>query len=106
MKTMTIEEHLKLTQIRLQRVEEDLRVEYHTAVELREKLDDALKENESLKIALGLAEARAERLEEALAELLPWASNWLPDEAKDRGARKAMKQARAILAAPTEGGER
>lgn len=34
----------------------------------------------------------------AARELLPWAENWLPDEAKDQGAREAYVDLREALA--------
>jgi len=42
-------------------------------------------------------ESRITELEAALLDLLPWAENWLPDEAKDQGARESYKAARAVL---------
>ena len=43
------------------------------------------------------ARAEVERLRGALHSLLPWAENWLPDEAKDQGARAAISASRAAL---------
>ena len=58
------------------------------------------------RVAAFIAAARAalpvlldevERLRGVLGELLPWAENWLPDDAMDQGAREAVREAVAAL---------
>jgi hypothetical protein len=45
----------------------------------------------------GKAEGEVERARAMLKELFVWADNWLPDEAKDQGARDVLKNVRAFL---------
>lgn len=66
-------------------------------------------ESGELRLRIAELEAEVERLKaehatrenELLKELFVWADNWLPDEAKDQGARAVLQKVRAALAGQT-----